>query len=415
MGILDIPNEIFLLVGENLSVPNLYNFLSACGWLSSVLTAHLRSLIVQDEGGTGVLRWAVEHGHVPLAELSISVGADIHKAYDHEGGIIGHPCHKPLEWAALYGHSDVIHILFNHGASLDARDTIRKTSGPLHLAALHGRLGATRMLLELGADMTYTNFAGETPAYLAARGNVSCMEALVDAGFNLNTEGPDGRTFLHAAAEHTSKEMVEYLLGKKEVRMAINSQDDDERTPLHLAILNSEIVKLLLRHGADMEIQDKHGLTPAHRAACYRLPGIDPESLRVFIDAGFNLSTRTMFDQTVLHYAAETFDKQEAMEDLLKQPGVIINARDSNGVTPLAWAANRKPGPEREWMISLLVQYGANPEIPDFWGDTPAYKIRQGVLRRQYLWNISDGDYSCWNGEDHSFWYDSDDSVGWDW
>ena len=164
-----------------------------------------------------------------------------------------------------------------------------------------------------------------------------------------------------------------------------------------------------------MDIQDKHGLIPAHRAACYRLPGVDPESLWVFIDAGFDLS-RTMFDLTVLHYATETFDKQEAMEDLLKQPEVIINAEDSNGVTPLAWAANRKPGPDMEWMVSLLVRCGADPEIQDIWGDTPAYKIRQGVLGQQYLWKIDDGDYSCWDGEDHSFRYDSDDdSFDWGW
>ena len=163
-----------------------------------------------------------------------------------------------------------------------------------------------------------------------------------------------------------------------------------------------------------MEIQDKHGLTPAHCTACHRLPGVDPESLGVFIDAGFNLSTRMMFDQTVLHYAAETIDKQEAMEDLLKQPGVITNAKDSNGVTPLAWAATRKPGPEREWMVSLLVRCGADPEIQDIWEDTPAYKIHQGVPGQQYLWKINDGDYSCWDGEDHSFRYDSDnDSFDW--
>ena len=405
MEFLDFPNEIILLVGENLSIPDLYNFLSACNQLSSVLTSSLHSLIVQDEGATRVLRWAVEQGHAPLAELSISLGADIHKTYDSEGGITGDPLYKPLEWAALYGHSDIIRILFNHGSSLVAGKTICTVAGPLHLAALHGRLEATRMLLELGADMTWTNFGGETPAYFAARGNVSCMEAFVDAGFNLNTEGPAGKTFLHAAAEHSSKEMVDYLLGKEEGRMSVNIQDDEGRTPLHFAIVNSEIVKKLLHHGANMGIEDKHGMTPAHRAACYRLPGIDRKSLRVFLDAGFDLSTRPMFGVSVLHYAAETFDKQEEMEDLLKRPGVNINTRDADGVTPLAWVANRTPGPEREWMINLLLRYGADPEIEDIWGDTPAVKLRQGVPEELYCWNIGDGVYSCWGGEDRYFSY----------
>lgn len=101
------------------------------------------------------------------------------------------------------------------------------------------------MLLELGADMTYTNFEGEMLAHLAARGSFGCMKLFVDGGFDLNSEGPNGRAVLHIAVQSASIEMAEYLLGKKEAKMAINSQDNDGRTPLHLAILNSEIVKLL--------------------------------------------------------------------------------------------------------------------------------------------------------------------------
>ena len=61
---------------------------------------------------------------------------------------------------------------------------------PLHLAASFGKLEATRELLELGASI------GDwmvTPATcVAGKGNVACMKAFIDAGFNINTRDSDG-------------------------------------------------------------------------------------------------------------------------------------------------------------------------------------------------------------------------------
>ena len=408
MGILDIPNELLLLVGENLSILDLYNFLSTCHRLSILLTPHLQNRVVQDKGATAVLQWAVERGNVPIAKLAISLSAKINKLYeveyDHERATLGYLRRTPLHSAAFYGNSDLINILFKHGARINTQDPDDET--PLHLAALHGGPEATRALLKLGADMTYRNNQKEMPAHLAARGSVGCMEAFIDAGFDLNTQGPYRGTVLHIAVHHTSLEMVEYLLGKKEVKMAINAPDCVGYTPLHLAVLNSKIVKLLLHHGANMEVQDQYGRTPAHRAVCSGIQGLDPESLRTFIDAGFNPSTKTKYGQTVLHYAAEFCNEKKVMEYLLKQPGVTINAQDANGMTPLSWAANRRLGPEREWMISLLERCGADRGIKDIWGVTTDLKIRRAVTHIQNQNDHDRGWYSHWDGKCYRYWDD---------
>ena len=378
MEILDIPNELLLLVGENLSVPDLYNFISTCHRISTLLTPRLHNLVVQDESGMGALKWAAKNGHGPLAELAILLGANVNMHYndkEEDKVITFYGPRNALDWAAFYGHSNLIRILFKHGARVDDRVSSLKTPGSLHMAAVHRRSEATRVLLELGADMMIENKQKEMPAHCAARGSISCLQAFTDAGFDLNTEGPYYATVLHVAVHHSSIEIVEYLLGREEMRMAINAPDLRGHTPLHLAILNSEIVKLLLRHGADMGVLDCHGRTPAHRAACGGIRGLDPESLRTLIDAGSDLSIKAGRGQTVLHYAAEFFNQQQVMEYLLQQPGVNINAQDSNGATPLAAAANRSLGQEREWMISLLLQYGADLEMKDNSGETPADKI----------------------------------------
>ena len=404
-----MPNELLLSIGQNLSIPDLYNFISTSHRISTLLTSHLHNLVVQDKSRMGVLMWAVKHGHGPLVELAISLGADIHMQYYDdeekvEEGIPYYGFRNLLDWAAFYGHSNVIRILFKHGARVDDGLSSWEAPGSLHMAAVHGRSEAARVLLELGADMTIVNKQNEMPAHLAARGSVSCLQAFIDAGFDLNTEGPYYATVLHVAAHYASIEMVEYLLGKEEMKLAIDAQDCEGHTPLHLAILNSEIVKLLLSHGADMEVQDEYGRTPAHRAACGGIRGLDPESLRTLIDAGSDLSIRADNGRTVLHYAAEFFNQQEVMEYLLKQPGVIINAQDSRRETPLAAAANRSPGPEKEWMISLLLRYGADLEMMDNFGRTPADKIRRGIPKYRSWWNHDNGKYSHWDDGHYMYW-----------
>ena len=116
--------------------------------------------------------------------------------------------------------------------------------------------------------MTYRNNQREMPAHLAATGSVGCMEAFIDAGFDPNTQWPYRRTVLPIAVHNTNIEMVEYLLGNKVVKTAINARDCVGYTPLHLAVLNSKIIELLLHHGANMKVQDEYGRTPAHCAVC---------------------------------------------------------------------------------------------------------------------------------------------------
>ena len=93
------------------------------------------------------------------------------------------------------------------------------------------------------------------------------------------------------------------------------------------------------------------------------------------IDAGSDQSIKADNGQTVLHYAVKFFNQHEVMEYLLKQPGVIINGQDFNGETPLAIAADRTLGPKRDWIISLLLQYGTDLENKNDCEKTPANKI----------------------------------------
>ena len=82
----------------------------------------------------------------------------------------------------------------------------------------------------------------------------------------MNTRGRLGRTILHEAVLGHVVPIVEYLLGREGAQMVIDARDSNGNTPLHFAAGNfveadveAEMVRLLMRHGANIELKRKSG------------------------------------------------------------------------------------------------------------------------------------------------------------
>lgn len=254
MGILSIPNELLLVIGEDLAIKDLFYFLLTRRRMSSLLTPRLHERGVQDvEDGLTALQWAALHGKESLAILAISRGAELNEPCRQRSGL------TPLHLAAEQGHHGVIEILVKRGAEIDVRYDHAYT--PLHLAAWYGQEEAIRVLLRLGADMMCVTPFGDAPAHFAV-GNLKCLKAFIDAGFNPNTARYNNRTILHDAVFYRSgMEIVEYLLEKTEAKASINTKDSRGETPLKLAE-DGAIARLLLRYGASPEMEVKRRNRP---------------------------------------------------------------------------------------------------------------------------------------------------------
>jgi ankyrin repeat protein len=55
----------------------------------------------------------------------------------------------PLHEASWYGYLDMIRLLLEHGANVEATNNNRRT--PLHLATQNGQLAAVQLLVEHGS------------------------------------------------------------------------------------------------------------------------------------------------------------------------------------------------------------------------------------------------------------------------
>lgn len=133
----------------------------------------------------------------------------------------------------------------------------------LVVASIFGRQEAVRALIRDGADVNrLCKQQQDTPLIVASlNGHFAVVELLVQAGADVNKPSVWGYTPLMGAAGTDSK-IVDYLL---EHGANVNAREIAQGyTPLIFACLNrSEAdVRILIEHGADVDVTDKQGRSP---------------------------------------------------------------------------------------------------------------------------------------------------------
>jgi ankyrin repeat protein len=145
-------------------------------------------------------------------------------------------------------------------------------------------------------------------------------------------------------------------------------------TPLEYAMIRKpydpELTRLILEHGAKVNVRSARGLTPLHLAA---MKG-DDSMIRLLCKSGMNINTRDKSRKTALHTA--TLQKHSGTMKLLIDGGAELDAQDHDGKTALHFAC-AKGGLE---LVELLLDNGANPLVKDHTGTTvlrTSFEIRR--------------------------------------
>lgn len=194
---------------------------------------------------------------------------------------------------------------------------------------------AVRSALAAGASAGTRDSDGFAPLVLAVLTGgdkaktarvVDVVQALLDAGADINQEGPAGTSPLAAACSQTANlELVRFLLGRG---ANVNQRGYGATTPLYQAVRKNQaaIAELLVAKGANVKAANDEGAT-------------------------------------ALHYAA--LNGMEDTADMLLARGAVVNARDAHGKTPLSWARGELPADflgraqAMPAMVELLRRHGA--------------------------------------------------------
>ena len=127
-------------------------------------------VLCQDVSGNTALIWAVVNKNKGAVRMLIEAGSNVNQA--EERGI------TPLIWAAIQGDTDMLQLLMDSGAAVNSEDRIMHMTALMHVAYV-GRLGAVRLLIEKGADITHQDKEGSTALIHALnQGNLSIAQLL---------------------------------------------------------------------------------------------------------------------------------------------------------------------------------------------------------------------------------------------
>ena len=273
--------------------------------------------------------------HKAISRSSLIPNQAIREASDREGS-------KPLHTAAFLGSLDMVSILLDNGADVEAKNNIG--GGPLHVAFNSAKCAEiAQALLSKGANPSLADAQGMTPLHCAASsGNVDMILILLRAGALRSTYNRLGNLPIHTAARKGHVAAVEALTVKS-VDLEAKTYAGD--TLLHVSVLTSQL------RVAEHLLKNKVDANPWSRSAPSRL---DKYGHVVFSKIATKKARRASTQSTTpLHCACFAGDYEMAF--LLLDHAALINAATADGKSPLMLAVES----DNTDLVYLLLAQGA--------------------------------------------------------
>lgn len=135
------------------------------------------------------VEWRSPKDESPLMMAAFKGYKDIVRKLIARDADVNKPGWTPLHYAATGGHVEIILMLLDENAYIDAESPNKST--PLMMAAMYGSTAAVRTLLDAGADPTLRNELGMSAVDFAMRGKRPDAAELIAATIRART--PKGK------------------------------------------------------------------------------------------------------------------------------------------------------------------------------------------------------------------------------
>ncbi|MHB9148461.1 MAG: ankyrin repeat domain-containing protein, partial [Candidatus Amoebophilus sp.] len=361
----------------------------------ALLKAGANPNIVLDTKGLMPLHVALQNKDLDKVNLLLKHKADVNIKFADGKSPLLYTLEKEEQ-----GKHALTEALLKAGASPNIALDIKGLT-PLHVALQNKDLDKLILLLKHKSDVNVKFADGKSPLLYTLekeeQGKHALTEALLKAGASPNIAlDTKGLMPLHVALQNKDLDKITLLLKHK---ADVNIAFPDGRTPL-LYVLEaigeeegeSELIEALLKHGADVNVKFADGRT----ALLYVIEELEEEGeykrTEALLKHGANpniaLDSKGLMP---LHIALKEGDVEKVI--LLLKHKANANIKFPSGETSLAYVIKNTTGIQRENLVRILIQHGADQnalEIEKFLSvieklskDLSEY-LTKGVKERDY-------------------------------
>uniref|UniRef100_H2ZNG0 Poly [ADP-ribose] polymerase n=1 Tax=Ciona savignyi TaxID=51511 RepID=H2ZNG0_CIOSA len=377
------------------------------------------------------LHLAAGYNRVRIVNLLLQQGADVH-AKD-KGGLV------PLHNACSYGHFEVVSCFFKHNIYTNGMGVVLAMADMCIFVQC--TLTVTELLIKHGANVNAMDLWQFTPLHEAASKNrVEVCSLLLAHGGDPTTLNCHSKTAVDAAPNRQLQEKLIYEF-KGHSLLDASRQADLARVKKHLASdsvlfrhphthdacvrhnsafvtadkAHIDVLEVLLKSGAKVNMLDCLGQTALHRAAQLGLSqvcivllnhGIDPTIISLQGFTAAQMATESIQQLLQVNYTSELANTEKKLLEAAKAGDLDVvktlctshnvNCRDMEGrlSTPIHFAA----GYNRVAVVEYLLQHGADVHAKDKGGLVPLhnacsyghYEVTELLVKHGASVNVAD-------------------------
>ncbi len=231
---------------------------------------------------------ACGQGKFDKAMEALNAGADVNASSHNNKS-------TPLIIASQFGHLDLVNLLLERGADVNAKNGSGNTA--LHLAILYNSSDVVMALINAGADIDAVN-----------NKNVSALDILPTTKKLKGTDAWKALmkhklqpSFLKLCRSGSVEEINEAI----EAGVNVNASNKISATALIFAAKENtpEVVELLVKAGAELDSQDIYGNTALIYATSYN----SEEVVKVLLDSGASTNVINIQGYKALDYAKQNY------------------------------------------------------------------------------------------------------------